>query len=283
MHDDALSDRGGAVPAIGEESGPITLRNVCSDAIKHAIDLVPESLLVLSDGELSRTLKPTPVDVALRMAFWRRFEMVAVGRAKQVTPIHVYSGVCSEAYFRQKVLTDPLRVAWLIHPFEQYANKIDAVLFDSIDRLWQFVRMDVSGPDGRECPRRVEVVHKIIVDLMNRRMGMAVQRTENKSLNVNVDKSRSYASGMSLEEARADEARKRELEEKLYGKRVVAAPGGGVVGLPPANQEASEERSIDLSVEGSAELAGRGSDDGALLPEEGCAEAVDPDVGDASL
>lgn len=145
-----------------------------------------EEWFYMTEWEIKNKVKPTPTLYALRVSFWREFERVAWRGEKTVTPASVFGGICGETFFYNKVLKDQGLVAWMIRPVQGYQREMEAILHRCTERLWELIDLPIKNSKGQVDPRVAKIVLDVIGQVENRVKGMAIQRTEAKSLSVNV-------------------------------------------------------------------------------------------------
>jgi hypothetical protein len=169
-----------------DASDPLSLVNMVSDRLRELIEVLPEELFLLSEKDLKNRFKPTSTDYALRVSFWREFEKVASRGGGKIHCVNVFAGICSEAYFYNKFIRNESKLAWMVRPMQTYQREMEAILAKGTERLWELIEIKIKDKKGRVDPRLADILLKTISAVENRVKGMAVQRTEQKSLNVNV-------------------------------------------------------------------------------------------------
>jgi hypothetical protein len=190
--------------------------------LNAAIVALPDDLLLLTEGELRKRIKPTRVDYCLRTSFWREYEQsIRVGR-DYITALSVLTGICSDAYFYQHFLKDDIRVAWLVKPVQTYMKEIEAVLMRGTERLWELmeVELEVTDKDGNKKvdPRLAAVLLETIKMVEARAKGHAMLRSEARSVSVNVQ---APAAALPRTDHRTLNARMIELSERMHGVAIV--------------------------------------------------------------
>jgi hypothetical protein len=200
-----------------DKSDPSSLYNILNNHLQKHMDLVTEDLLMISEADLKSRVKPTPTDYALRVSFWREFERIMARGTGKVIPSGIYGGICSEAYFNQKFIRNIEKFAWMVRPMQTYEREIEAILYRGTQRLWELIDINIyKDPERTKVdPKLAEVLLKTIQQVENRAKGMAVQRSEQKSMNVNVNTDKP-AIRVSNEAASIDK-RLAELQNELKG------------------------------------------------------------------
>jgi hypothetical protein len=172
--------------SIVDQADPFSLVNMVSERLKELILLLPEELFLLSERDLKNRFRPTSTDYALRVSFWREFERAAVRGKGKIQCTAVFAGICSEAYFFNKFITNEAKLAWMVRPLQTYQREMEAILARGTERLWELIEIKIKDGKGKIDPKLADILLKTITVVENRVKGMAVQRTEQKSLNVNL-------------------------------------------------------------------------------------------------
>jgi hypothetical protein len=151
---------------------------------------VPTELYDKTEGELREQCKPTGTDYALRVSFWREFDKVITMGKKRIVTAEVFGGICTEAYFYNRILRNPLKTAWLCRPVQAYAKELEAILHRGTERLWQLIEMDIEDPKTKKISsKKAALFLKVFSEVSNRAKGMAVKRItqDRRTVSVKVD------------------------------------------------------------------------------------------------
>ena len=165
------------------------------DKVREAINSLPRELLEMSDEQMREEFRPAMSEEKLRTSFWRQVNNIErTGKAFRVS--EMCKVVCYEAYFYQRILTNPKKLAYIIQPITKYEVQTEALLNVGMSRLEQIITMDITSPkktfagydsDGKEKFEYKNVVDpikaKVLLDAINkledRVKGSAVQRSVN--------------------------------------------------------------------------------------------------------
>lgn len=163
--------------------GPSVQAAMC-DAQKREPDLFG-----LDERELFQVLRasgrlPTPTDNQLRLKFWLEYEH-AQSEARPMSMGNVYAGICSAQFFNTKYLHSPTRVAWMLTIPSNYDVMMEEGVSYGISLLRSYLDIDAM-PGGKPNLKLMELQTKIVLMLDMRLKGGHTQRTETKSLNLNV-------------------------------------------------------------------------------------------------
>lgn len=184
------------------------LRQYLSDDLRKVVDSIPDEVWGLKEKELQALAQPVPGEYSLRASFWRELER-AQSTGTQLKSRAVFTGICTLYYWKNLILKDQFKVAWLCKPVQNYEREIDALLVRGTERLWEIIDIPMEDPrNGRVCPRRATVLLEAIKMIENRAKGLAVQRSQ--TLNVNVK-----ANSALPESPKELDNRIKELESKL--------------------------------------------------------------------
>lgn len=158
--------------------------SLVSKEFTEAIENIAPAICELSEPELKSMVKPTPVDYALKTSFWREFQK-ADATGGVVTSRDVYGGISTPVYFRNHVLKNQFKVAWLCRPTQIYEKEIEALLTRGTERLWEIMDCEIYDDNGRLDVKRGHLVLDTIKMVEQRARGLAVQRVQ--SVNVNIE------------------------------------------------------------------------------------------------
>jgi hypothetical protein len=161
--------------------------SLVSKEFTDAIEQMPDAVLELSETELKSLVKPTPVDYALKTSFWREYaKCESVGGV--VSARDVYGGITTINYFRNHVLKNHFKLAWLCRPSQVYEKEVEALLSRATERLWELMDMDIYKEDGSIDTKCGSLLLDTIKMVEQRARGLAVQRVQ--SVNVNIDQNK---------------------------------------------------------------------------------------------
>ena len=206
-----------------DEENPVGVLSVTTGKLKEAIAALHPDLILMDERELRASIEPTNTDYCLRTAFWREYESIVRRNGPYLRAASFLKGVCSDAYFYQKFIKDPLRVAWLVRPMQTYQAEIEAILAKGTVRLWELMDMDITYVDktGRKQidAKKASVLVEVIKMVEARAKGHAILRSESKSLVGHVGANPITV----LNDQKALEARMAQLSKEIHGVDVVKA------------------------------------------------------------
>lgn len=174
---------------------------------------IPEELLIEDEVELKKRFNPTPIHYALKKKLWSRFYEVQKTGEFRIKLIELYDGICTDAYFFQTILKNPVVVAWLTAPPVDYHAMIEEAFRFSFEK----VRDGILNMPITE--KTAPILLKAFQYFADRHLGPVVQRIESKNLNVEVDGNKP------IEQVDPHEidAKLRELKAKLIPSRDVTS------------------------------------------------------------
>lgn len=234
--------------SVRDPDDSFSLINFLSDRLKDAVMALPEEMLLMTEAELKREATPTPTDYSLRVSFWREFERAMWKGSGKIVCAQIFVGICSDTYFYRNFITKPAKFAWMIRPMQVYKKEMEAILYRCTERLWELIEAPIQGKNGKIDPKMAEILLKTITSVENRVKGMAVQRSEQKNVNVNVV-TRTKATQDIDTMASLDE-RIKELQKQmaLEGKVVPPPPEATVIGGDAEEREFVDVGSLKSAV-----------------------------------
>lgn len=155
-------------------------------ALKELLFMDPQ-LMELDEHELQQKARPSLTLSRLRMAFWNEYEK-ANQQNRKMHLSKIIAGVCTETVFKKKVLNDHVRLAYILVPPKDYVITTKEALDRGLDSLRAIVGAKVVDDDGNLIPKSADIVLKAVALLDMRVKGAVVQRIDQRSLNVNVNK-----------------------------------------------------------------------------------------------
>lgn len=219
-----------------------SLVSFLSDRLKRAVAELPDEYFMLSEAEMREKVCPTSTDYALRVSFWREFEKTMWKGNGKIVCASVYGGICSDVYFYKHFITNKLKFAWMIRPMQTYHKEMEAILHRGTERLWDLIEIPVKNPKtGKYDTRNAEVLLKTIQAVENRVKGMAVQRSENKTVAVHTVTTTKAT--QDLESMASIEARIRQLQKEIKTTGGVLADAA-IIEAQVVQEAPAQEREI---------------------------------------
>lgn len=203
---------------IEEESLPTRQRlfKMLSPGVQSAIMGIPDEYLISSELELEKIAKPTHMDYMLRHNLWKKFKEAELKGVSKISNTEVYEGVCSNQNFYKGILKNPAKLAWLLYPVNDVTTMMEEALQFGIAKI----RMEILTQTVTE--KNAGAILKAIEFLANRTWGAAIQRIEQKNLNVNVGATQ--VTQMTHDEIEAKLREVQQLVSRSHEKQITASP-----------------------------------------------------------
>lgn len=136
------------------------------DHISVLVRSIPTNLRQYTYEYLEKLAKPTKTDWQLRMAFWNELRLASeFNRPIEIS--HLYRGICTYQHWRQRVVPNKKRLAWILYPnFDEFTHRMvsDVVLVKIrawIDRQEIY---DLCYKDsGKDCDRLREILSLLLL------------------------------------------------------------------------------------------------------------------------
>lgn len=215
-----------------KDSYSLDVMAMVEDRMATAIGMIPEAYISMTDKELFKTCNPSPIDYALRTAFWREYDRHYLnGSVGRIKTTDFCAGVCTPSYF-YSLIKRPATLLWIIKPKQTYHREMESILSRGIERLWEIIEIPIYDENQKVDHRLASIVLAAIKQVEDRVQGMAVQRTQSVIQNINTPQP--ALTGKSM-----DDLNKKihELESAIHAN---AAPGrrdSGHQALPPSSKE----------------------------------------------
>lgn len=153
------------------------------DAILRLLAEDPD-LLSMDEGTIKNKTCPSVTLMRIRMSFWSEYEL-AVSRGRRMKLSQIIGGICTELFFKKKILDDNMKVAFMLTPPSDYVVQVKESLQAGMETLRQIVSAKIVDDDGYLIPRAAEIVLKTVALLDMRVKGAIVQRVDQRTINYN--------------------------------------------------------------------------------------------------
>lgn len=250
-----------------KESAPdmyqLDVMSVVEDRLAEYIGKIPECMMTVSNGELFKRANPTPIDYAIRNAFWREYDLYFLsGRTGKIKTADFCRGICTPSYL-YSIASKSALLLWIIKPKQSYSREMESILSRGIERLWELIEIPIYNEKNKVDPRLAGIVLQAIKQVEDRVQGMAVQRTQSVSVNIN-EKLPSVGGDKSMDDINA---KIKELEGAIHAS---GTPGRVIdhKALPSATKEFEtvELRPIQKWDDSPSQYAAPEQEDGAQGP-----------------
>lgn len=179
-----------------EEGNPRCLINLVSNRMREVMLALPPHYHTIPIHEIERSIAPTEMDDHLRIAFWDEYT-IACDNKKPMRVTNIYQNICSREYFYAWILDQPLRLAYMIRPPQEYMLRMRSLLDMGLKRFEEILRLPIMTKKVMPNGSSVRVVDtkligemvKIVALVDNRVKGSVVQKVQidQKSINMNMN------------------------------------------------------------------------------------------------
>lgn len=160
------------------------------EVLSQSIASLPIEYLSKGDTELIRLCEEAgdpivPVDTMLRISFWREHDR-AKNNGVVLTPYYITDGICSMGYFVNKVVKNPLKLAFILTVPHTYKAVVEEALHYGLTSLREAM---VKAKHDYLVSGDVKILQALlkVVEMFDLRVhGSIIQR--NVNLNIDNDK-----------------------------------------------------------------------------------------------
>ena len=151
-----------------------------SGEFRAAIDAIPKDIANMTLDEIEAVREPGPTDYFLRKNLWKQVEIAKSNGHTDITAVSVYRGVCGQSNFQERVLTNPLRLAWILHaPMTETEQAEEALAFGIMRIRRDLLTMPMNAKSAPSILKAIEL-------LWNRTRGPLIQRIDARHLHAKV-------------------------------------------------------------------------------------------------
>lgn len=175
-----------------EPENPQHFINLIPDYMRVAILNIPESLLVMSEKEIIVQAFPNgeipQLDQLIRLSFWQEYNECFETQRK-MSANKICKGVCPHSTLTRDILSNPKRTAFMItEPSEHKKMQMFGHHLAINEMIKTLTRPEeVNLKTGCVDTKLLQLKFDIYTYLDERLHGSTIQRTEQKTLNVNVE------------------------------------------------------------------------------------------------
>ena len=210
--------------SITDQNDPFSIINLVDEDTKDAIASLDPELLEKDEIELKETYKPNLGAQRFRIAFWEEYDR-SVKDGDGINIKKALAGTMTRAVFKKKVLKNHGVLAFVLTPPQDYSVAMKEALDMGMNTLRRILGANVVDDNGNLNHKAAEVVLKAyaLVDL--RVKGAVIQKIQQQSLNMNVNKTQVSVTSESTEmPLTLEEIEKELLELKGKGSEEVKPP-----------------------------------------------------------
>ena len=154
---------------------------------------------------------PSATDHRLRMKFWMEYDRAMSTYTKMSIP-RLCEGVCTVPIFLEYVFKRPHRVSWIMLPPVNYADRMVEALNYGLDQMREILDLPMVDGNGKVDHKLAAMKIAVFKMLDDRSNGVAVQRLEQKSINIQAS-----VDGSELKQIRllADSMSTKQIKDRL--------------------------------------------------------------------
>jgi hypothetical protein len=126
--------------------------------------------------------------------------------------------ICSYQHWYHNILNNPIKLAWLLCPIQDYEQSLKPLLVQIAERYNEILNLDIYDEKGKPVPALVKLVLRAMEQVEGRLLGSPVHRTENKNLNV-LFGPRAESAEEKIQRLRVELAENRRRREEEFAQR----------------------------------------------------------------
>jgi len=154
---------------------PRSVYNLVPAAVQEAIENVNPEYYKWSEKALEKHAQLDVRDYRLRLAFWNEYYETQDKHKKGMAMGRMIMGVCTNAYWYEEILPNPLKLAWILYPPANYAKAMEEILDLSMRQMRNIMTLNHNRKSGFDIPLIKEKI-KIFALIDNRVRGSVLQR-----------------------------------------------------------------------------------------------------------
>lgn len=154
------------------KTGELSLVTLTDGPLQKAIVALPDELIMLTEKALKKKANPDELTCRLRIAFWDEYQQ-AVDAGRIISAARIMRGLTFTEFFYREILSDPLKVAWIVKPPQDFLMTLRDLLYIGLDRLREILEMPIiekvplmtkSGP-ARDAAGEIIYTEKVNMKL----------------------------------------------------------------------------------------------------------------------
>lgn len=154
----------------------VDLYSLLPNAVKDAINSVPEELLNLPEKQFCKIYEPNSNDRYIRMNLWNEYTRATRSGTKMISA-RIFHNVMTAGAFNAKFLANPHRVAFMLIPPHQYTLRMQNLLDRSLSKLEDILDMELTEKSAPTILKAALGIRDVV-------KGTAVQRNINVTADV---------------------------------------------------------------------------------------------------
>lgn len=149
--------------------------------LRTAIENVPDELKQLTELQLDDRVRPSVVEWNLRKRVSEKVKEARVLKKDHIPTARIYEDLTARSWFEDHLITNPLKVAWIIRPMIHHTDMYEAINRVALAKIFQIV--STSEIDPKLLPQILRVAEQA----GNRAYGAVAQKMQIQSRNLNVE------------------------------------------------------------------------------------------------
>jgi hypothetical protein len=232
---------------IWDESEQFSVMNMLPDMVKNRCKARREEapdLFNMDEQELYKEMRikrhtPSASDNRIRLKFWMEYDECRMNYNKYMNVKRIAAGTANYEFFILHYLKNCYLVAWMLMPPVNYKDRMIESLDFGLDQMREILNLPLQDEEGNLDHKLAAMKITIFKMLDDRSNGVAVQRLEQKTLQIKADikpadmrKVQELANTMNLEEMRAlhsDRARQLRFQASVNPEKYGTAADKSVI------------------------------------------------------
>ena len=183
--------------SIFNTDNPYSLLNLCPDRLKPLIMKIPAEVFMMTEAKFKEKYKPNEIDGRLKLRFWDEWQGLILRSLKRnkIDLSRVQYGTCTQDYFDNVIMKDPIKVANMVIPPFDYFTAMREILYCGISKIRDIVLLPVTSDkvvtiDGKKHVIQtvntalIGEIRRIVEYLSDRVYGQTPQRLEIEQKNL---------------------------------------------------------------------------------------------------
>ena len=172
--------------SIKDKSEPDSLISRLPTVLSERLNVIPNSILELSDTDLRKSGKLGVDEERLRISMWQEYYR-ACDSNRSMTLNNIYEGICSREHLLRSVIMNSYSFAYLCRPPLNLAIAAEEALLLGIEQVRDILSQPHVDAQGKFNASLGKLKLDAYKELHARVKGMVVQKIESKSAVVHVD------------------------------------------------------------------------------------------------
>jgi len=166
-----------------------SIYNLVTEQMRKLMDELPKEYLVMSPNDIEKMADPDIRLAQIQVGFWSEYHRCQYAGNHKMVMSNVYNHVCAGSYFWQRICANPVKLAYILNPPNDYRLGMEAILSEGLKVMYRAMRANniINEQGNIVDAKNLEAILKIVDKTIVAIHGMPVMRHETKALNVNVN------------------------------------------------------------------------------------------------